>query len=130
MTTLVDTDVLIAHLRGDGAATEFLLAARRAGPVAISVLTITEITGGMRSNERAATWRLLDTLDALSVTDAIAQRAGEFMRTYRRSHQGIGIADCIIAASAESIGVHPATLNVKHYPMFPGLAPAYPLDSR
>jgi predicted nucleic acid-binding protein len=128
--TLVDTDVLIAHLRGIEAAHSWLRDARRTGPIEVSVVTIAELTGGMRSAERGEVWGLLAALTPVPVTDVIARRAGEFMRAFRRSHQGIGIADYLISATAEVRGVELATLNTKHFPMFPGLRPPFSLDSR
>jgi predicted nucleic acid-binding protein len=43
------------------------------------------------------------------------------MRRHRRSHAAIGVADYLIAATADTEGLELATLNVKHFPMFPGL---------
>jgi hypothetical protein len=42
------------------------------------------------------------------------------MNEYRRSHPGTG--DYLIAATALTEGLEIATLNIHHYPMFPGLA--------
>lgn len=44
------------------------------------------------------------------------------MQQYRRSHSGIGPGDYIIAATALTEGRELATLNIRHYPMFEGLA--------
>jgi hypothetical protein len=115
---LVDSDVLIAHLRGVEQAHAWLRQARTAGPVAVSVVSIAELTGGMRSAERREVWSLLGSLRAEPVTELVARRAGEFMRQYRRSHSGIGLADYLIAATAELRGQTLATLNVRHFPMF------------
>ncbi|TFG89271.1 MAG: type II toxin-antitoxin system VapC family toxin, partial [Hyphomicrobiales bacterium] len=41
-----------------------------------------------------------------------------------KSH-GVGLADAIIAATADSENAELKTLNVKHYPMFKGLTPPY-----
>ncbi len=120
--TLVDSDVLIAHLRGRGEATQWLLDRRRDGPrLAISVISVAEVTGGMRSAERSAVWRFLGSFEAEPVDEGIARRAGALMRTYRRSHGAIGIADYLVAATALERGHELATLNVKHFPMFPRL---------
>jgi predicted nucleic acid-binding protein len=120
--TLVDSDVLIAHLRGVPAARDWLRHARqRAGPLSISAITVAEISGGMRSQERSAVWRLLSSLRSEAVDDTIARRAGEFMRRYRSSHHAIGLGDYLIAATAEVRGLRLATLNVRHFPMFKGL---------
>ncbi len=119
---LVDSDILIAHLRGVTAAREWLEAARcEAGPLAISAISIAEVAGGMRSAERREVNRLLAAMRRVPVGESIAWRAAGFMRTYRRSHQGIGLGDYLIAGTAEVEGLELATLNVKHFPMFPGL---------
>ncbi|RZT88286.1 hypothetical protein EV383_5225 [Pseudonocardia sediminis] len=120
---LVDSDVLIAHLRAHEAARLWLTDARkRTGRLAISVVSVAEITGGMRSAERRDVVRLLDTLIALPVDDAVARQAGELRRRFHRSHHTIGIADHLIAATALVHGCDLATLNVRHFPMFDGLS--------
>jgi hypothetical protein len=119
---LLDTDVLIAHLRGVEPARVWLRHAREAGPLAVSVVTIAELSGGMRTSERREVWTLLNALHAEPVSEVVARRAGELMRLYRRSHSGIGLADYLIAATAETLGAELATLNVRHFPMFSGLA--------
>lgn len=125
---LVDSDVVIAHLRGVGAACDWLIEARRAtGPLAISAISVAEITGGMRSSERGPVWRLLDVLRVEDVNEIVARRAGELMRRYRRSHAAIGLGDYLIAATADVRGLELATLNVRHYPMFRGLRPPFRL---
>lgn len=118
---LVDSDVLIAHLRGVDAAREWLRKERGVRPLAISAVSVTEITGGMRSAERREVWQLLGSFRVEPVTAQAAGRAGEFMRTYRRSHNGIGIADYLIAGTTDIRGLQLATLNVRHFPMFDDL---------
>ncbi|MGH3575248.1 MAG: hypothetical protein ACRDRF_22975, partial [Pseudonocardiaceae bacterium] len=72
---LVDTDVLIANLRGIDAARDWLQHTRiRAGRLAVSVVTNAEIIGGMRSPERREVIRLLNSVRPLPVTDMIAHR--------------------------------------------------------
>jgi predicted nucleic acid-binding protein len=84
----------------------------------------------MRSPERREVTRLLSSLRTFPVSERIAWRAAELMRAYRRSHSGIGLGDYLIAATAQAEGLELATLNVRHFPMFPGLAPPFPLDPR
>ena len=125
---LVDSDVLIAHLRGLEVARDWLVEARRrTGPLAVSVVSIAEVAGGMRSGERREVIRLLGSLQPVPVDPTVAWRAGEFRRNYRRSHAAIGTADYLIAASADVNGFELATLNVKHFPMFEGLEPPFSL---
>ncbi len=124
MTTLFDSTILIAHLRGDERATRLLVEAVDGGALA-SVISRTEIEGGMRSGERGDVARLFDGLDLVPVTDAVARRAGAHLRAHRRSHPGIDLADYLIAASAEEAGATLVTLNVKHFPMFKGMQPPW-----
>lgn len=122
---LVDTDVLVWALRGSEPARDWLRASRQKTSLAISVVTVAELTGGMRSTERDRVWSLLAALRAEPVTEVIARRAGEFRREWRASHAAIGTADYLIAATADVQGARLATLNVKHFPMFKGLRPPF-----
>ena len=124
MTTLFDSTILIAHLRGDNRATRLLVAAVDDGALA-SVISRTEIEGGMRSGGRGDVARLFDGLVLVPATDAVARRAGAHLRAHRRSHPGIDVADYLIAASAEEAGATLVTLNVKHFPMFEGMQPPW-----
>ena len=124
---LVDSVVLIAHLRGLEDARHWLMETRREGPLAISVVSIAELAGGMRSAERREVWRLLASFRAEPVTEVIARRAGDFGRQFRRSHSGIGLGDYLIAATADVKGYRLATLNVRHFPMLSDLRPPFSL---
>lgn len=123
---LIDSDVLIAHLRGIPAARDWLLAARRrTGRLATSAICLAEVAGGMRSAERRQVSRLLSSLQVFPVTEPVGWRAAEFMRQYRRSHSGIGLGDYLVAATADVNGLELATLNARHFPMVAGLRPAF-----
>lgn len=123
---LVDTSVLIDLLRGNEMSRDVLIGARQFGrPVTGSVLTRTEVLGGTRAQEKSRTRNLLDTIEWVDVDQRIADEAGQLARSYRRSHSGIDIADYIIAASALTTGADLWTRNIKHFPMFPDLAPPY-----
>lgn len=124
---LVDSDILIAHLRGLGAARHWLMETRREGPLALSVVSIAELAGGIRSSERREVWRLLASFRAEPVTEVIARRAGDFGRQFRRSHSGIGLGDYLIAATADVKGYRLASLNVRHFPMLSDLRPPFAL---
>lgn len=97
------------------------LAARGRDPLVISLLTISEVSGGMRTGERREVWGVLSSFHTEPITETIARRAGEFKRRYRPSHHTIGTVDYLIAATAAVNGYELATLNVRHFPMFAGL---------
>ena len=121
---VVDTSVLVDVLRGSRNAAAWL-SGLEAVP-ACSEVTRTEVLRGLRSAERDATERLLGALRWIPVDEAVSRRAGELGRKHRRSHTGLATADLLIASTAQLLGAQLATGNVRHYPMFPGLAPPYP----
>jgi predicted nucleic acid-binding protein len=126
MTLLIDTSVLIDHLRGEEAARRALANAARQGErLACSVVTKVEVLAGMQPAEEPLTRRLMSALDWISVDDAIAERAGELANRFLRAHPGVDPVDFIIAATAELHDAGLWTRNVKHFPMIPGLAPPY-----
>lgn len=127
---LVDSDVLIAHLRGIDVARKWLLDARRqSGRLATSAVCVAEVAGGMSSGERREVVQLLDSFEVFPVGRQASWQAAAFMRQYGRSHSGIGLGDYLIAATVDVERLELATLNVKHFPMFDGLEPPFELPA-
>jgi len=122
---LFDSDVLIEYLRDNPSAADLLIPAVRGEEAACSVLARFELLAGMRSAERHATRSLLDAMINMPVTQNVASRAGEMARSYRRSHGQISAVDYLIAATAELEGADLLTLNIRHFPMFDDLKPAF-----
>jgi predicted nucleic acid-binding protein len=120
---LLDSDVMIGYLRGYPEALSFVrsLPAR---PL-MSAVTVGELFSGVRDGkERADLDAILLAFRVIPVSKDIAIRGGLLRRQYRPSH-GVQLPDALIAATAEIAGADLHTLNVKHYPMFPGLRPPY-----
>lgn len=123
MPLLFDTNILIDFLRGREQAMD-LLKAQTELPT-ISVVSVMELYAGFRSRrEELDGERLLQQARILAFTEEIARRAGVFARHFEPSH-GVDDVDAIVAATAEHHGLRLATLNVKHFPMFPKLKRAY-----
>jgi len=80
----------------------------------------------MRSPERREVVRLLGSMQWFEVGEQVAWRAAALMRENCRSHSGIGLGDYLIAATVLTEGLELATLNLRHYPMFPELARPFP----
>lgn len=55
-------------------------------------------------------------LAPVDVDTMIADRAGEYLRQFSKSHN-LNIGDSLIAATAREMGLKLVTRNVKHYPM-------------
>jgi predicted nucleic acid-binding protein len=123
VSTLVDTNVIINYLRRRKEAVVFIEALR--GKPVVSVASVMELYAGTASRgEETRIERLLAASAVLPVSIEIARIAGQHMKYYRRSHS-LDDLDALIAATAEHHGLQLATLNVKHFPMFPRLRPPY-----
>lgn len=106
---LVDTDVLIDHLRGERA---FEPADAR---VSYSTITRAELFAG-RASEEAAVRTLLGPFRELAVDRAVAELGGRL----RREH-GVRIADALIAATALAHDLELLTRNVRDFAAVPAL---------
>ncbi len=126
MTVLIDTSVIVDHLRDDQRAIRLLeeLFCSQMGAYAATP-TRMEIIAGLGTHEQEPMTRLFALLSWIDIDTTIADAAGALARRYRASHRGVDTTDYHIAASAQSIGARLITLNVKHFPMFPDLEPAY-----
>ena len=123
MAYLLDSCILVDLLRRKTEA-EAAVARLRERPSVCPVSAL-ELFAGARSQQSERKIEALLRLFRSVTIDASAFRAaGSFMRHYRASHE-LEIADALIAATAEAHGLKLATLNVKHFPMFPRLKPAY-----
>lgn len=122
---LVDTTVMVDTLRGHAHAGRALEACRREGVLHSSVVVRAEVLAGMRPHETDRTRSLLDAFEWHSVDEVIAEEAGRLGRRWLPSHCGIDTADLLIAATAQTLGLQLLTCNVRHFPMFPDLAPPY-----
>ena len=120
---LVDTDVLVDFLRGYSKAVAFVN--RHSGRIVLSSIVVAELYAGVKGNtEESALDSFISLFPVLPVTGEIAKAGGLYKRDYGKSH-GIGLADAILAATAETENAELTTLNIKHYPMLKGVRPAY-----
>ncbi len=123
MSILLDTNILVDYARRLPAAVAWLKSLPE--PPQISVVSLLELYAGARSQrEERDIEAICAPLRSLPVIAEIAKRAGNHLRHFASSY-GIDIPDAIIAATAEHHGLRLATLNVRHFPMFPRLKPAY-----
>ena len=117
---LVDTDVLIWHLRGYPQATRRL---DELGALTLSAVSYLEVLQGMRNKaELVAVKKMLTYRGAtlLAVSEGITQRAIELMEAITLSH-GLQMGDALIAATALDHGLPVLTANVKHFGAVQGL---------
>lgn len=120
---LPDTDVLIDFLRGHRKAVAFVNG--HGDRIILSAIVIAELYAGVKGDVELATLHnFVSLFHVVPVTTEIAQAAGLYKRDYGRSH-GVGLADAILAATAQAENAQLKTLNTRHYPMLKGLRPAY-----
>ncbi len=125
MNALVDTSILVDHLRGHEPARSLLRTEQAAGQLRASEITRLEVLAGMRSREEIPTRALLASLHWYPVDENVAEEAGRLGRRWLPSHGGIDGADLAIAATASLHRLRLLTRNVKHFPMIPDLRPPY-----
>jgi len=117
MTAVIDTDVLVDHLRGVEAARDLLLELLdQGGPPAVSVISVAEIEAGLREAERPVVEGLLDKLSVLPLDAEIARTGGRFRKEHGPAH-GVLLPDALIAATVVKHAGILYTLNRKHYPI-------------
>lgn len=126
MHIVVDADVLIDVLQRVAAARDVLASARLGGMTLVSVTPVrTEVLRGASPDRLGPVLELLGSLTWIVVDEDLADRAADHGRRYGRSHPGIQVTDLLLAAAVERIEGQLLTRNVRHYPMFPDLHPAY-----
>ncbi len=123
---VLDTSVAIDHLRGHAPAVRLLtaLVAEDVQLIASEVVRF-ELLAGVRTQEMPALEHFFNAVEWVPVSEQLSRRAGELARSLRRSHSGIDDADYLIAATALLLDAELLTTNVRHFPMLPGLRPAY-----
>lgn len=120
---LIDTDVLIDYLRDRPESVAYLETLTQ--PLAISAVTVAELYAGVRDgSERVTLNNFIASFKVCAIDEEIAARAGILRRDFGRSH-GTGLADAIIAATAEQQRANLVTLNKKHFPMLKGVVVPY-----
>ncbi|MGI8562611.1 MAG: type II toxin-antitoxin system VapC family toxin [Candidatus Dormibacter sp.] len=105
---LVDTDVLIDHLRGDRRLSA------EVGSIAISVISHCELFAGHDEPERLR--RFLSPMSELPIDLEIAELAG-----VTRRNTGIATPDALVAATALTHRLPLMTRNRHHYDRVPKL---------
>ena len=119
MTYLIDTDILIDHLRGNPSAGRFLLDVET-GRIRASISVITEYELLSARHISASQLReirgLLSFMPSLAVTPRVARLAAEIRRRYQTD-----VVDALIAATAQARHAVLVTRNLRHFRPIKGL---------
>ncbi len=112
---LLDTDLLVEYLRGREEALAYLEGL--ASDLCVSVLSVAELFAGVRDDgEKGSLEQFLQAFDVLPVDERIGRLGGLYRRDFGPSH-GTGLADALIAATAEASGADLVAFNRRHFPM-------------
>ncbi len=127
MSLVLDTTVLIDHLRGRSAAVRVAELAEGGEVLATTAINVEEVVRGLRQEEQDAADQLFVGLIVLPIGLEEGRRAG----TWRREHASRGVtlsqADCLIAAAVVSLGARLATGNPKDFPMIVDRVDVWPV---
>jgi predicted nucleic acid-binding protein len=125
---LIDTDVLIDYLRDRAEAVTYLESLT--SPRSVSAITVAELYAGVRDgDERTTLDQFIESFQVVAVDEGIAMRAGIIRRDFGKS-PGTGLADAIIAATAEVQQAELVTLNNKHFQMLKNVIVPYRRSQR
>ncbi len=120
---LLDTDVLVDFFRGYSKAVSFVNA--NSSRIILSSIVVAELYAGVKGDaEQAIIEKFVSLFRVIPLDVEIVKAGGLYKRDYGKSH-GVGLADAVLAATAELENAELKTLNNKHYPMIKGLSPAY-----
>ncbi len=112
---LLDTDVLVDFFRGYRKAVAFINA--QSDRIILSSIVVAELYAGVKGDaEQTSLENFVSIFRVVPVSAEIAKVAGLYKRDYGKSH-GVGLADAILAATAQTENAELKTLNTKHYPM-------------
>lgn len=124
MKLLIDTSVLIDHLRGGTVWKNILKRIKGNENIELYVPTIVifELFSGHSTHQQVILYRIEDLLldfQRIGLTEKIAQKGGEL---YRDLSFRLQVPDYIIAATALEEGAKVVTLNKKHFEKIPGVS--------
>jgi len=114
---LLDSDVIIWHLRGRKEVTDVLRDLQRFGLPACSALSVLEIQLGVKKGEEEKTDRFLRSLRIFDVNMEIASKAAQLIRRHKTRGVTLDLPDSVIAATCILHELILVTYNTKHYPI-------------
>ncbi len=118
---LLDTSVLIAHLRNIPGVKTLLERLKEQVFLTISAITLVEVWQGAKPAEADKTRLLLQGLKTVPLDSALAEKAGQLAYQLRITGYACDLADAVIGVTAMDLGASVLTANIKHFEVIPGL---------
>ena len=117
---LIETTILVDVLRGTSAAIAWVTSVLPQGRW-VSVITYFELLAGCRNRrEQRVVAREMRLYRLLLLTEDISRTGLDWFARFHLSH-GVGFLDTLIGATALRADLTIATLNTKHFGLFPGV---------
>jgi tRNA(fMet)-specific endonuclease VapC len=114
---LLDSDVIIWHLRGRHEATEMIRKLQNFSLPGCSAVSVFEVQMGAKRGEEEATLRFLKALKIFDINWEVADRSAQLVREYKSKGKTLGVADALIAGTCLYHDLTLVTYNRKHYPI-------------
>lgn len=114
---LLDTNVILETFVGKEPTASRVRAWIEAGTIALSAVSVGEITSKASKDEIEKLELLVSTFGVLPVDGVVAKIAGAYRKAFSRKEKRVFLLDCFIAATAKLFNLKLATRNVKDYPM-------------
>lgn len=117
MSFLLDTNFVIALLRGEQSYWDYLETLLEHTLPSLSTIARAEIYAGCHPAEESETRRLLDCFGPVFIDDAIADLAGRYVYQFARRGITLHLEDALIGATAVHEDLVLVTQNASHFPM-------------
>ncbi len=121
MLYLVDTGLLIRHLRGQKSTVQLLRGLSKNNRLGISIITRCEVQAGAHPSEHYITQKFLSRFVNFELDKRAADKAGELVYKSRQSNNPILMPDAIIAATSVVHSLTLITFNAQDFKMVAGL---------
>ena len=118
---LIDTTIIIDALKEHAGAVEYLDHLLRNGPALTHGMVAGEVIEGTRdAKDLIRSRRFLRAFNVIHASEADSAAAIESLSRVHLSH-GVGLPDCLIAATAIRLGLGVVTINDRDFRLFKGL---------
>jgi predicted nucleic acid-binding protein len=114
---LLDSGIIIWHLRGREEVTEMLRDLEKFGVPGCSALSVLEVQLGVKKGEEETTDHFFKYLKVFDVNREIAAKAAQLIREFKGKGMTFHIPDAIIASTCIWYHLILVTYNRKHYPI-------------